>query len=88
MRSKCQRDSKLLSWYKEGEVVAEAEIGETNPEMEMHGLPIGLGAYTVCVMNAYVDHVYRLTSEVKYVGEAVGNFITWPKDRISYQWTS
>ncbi|XP_026440278.1 uncharacterized protein LOC113339094 [Papaver somniferum] len=78
---------KLLSWYKEGEVVAEAEIGETDPSNEIHGMPIGLGAYTVCVKVAYVAdaHVYRATSEVKYVGEAVSNFITWPKDRISYQ---
>ncbi|KAI3870155.1 hypothetical protein MKW98_011596, partial [Papaver atlanticum] len=76
----------LLSWYKEGEVVAEAKIGETNPQMQIHGLPIGLVAYTVCVMTAYVEdaHVYRPTSEIKYVGEAVGNFITWSKDRISY----
>ncbi|KAI3873395.1 hypothetical protein MKW98_008047 [Papaver atlanticum] len=78
---------KLLSWYKEGEVVAEAEIGETDPSKEIHGMPIGLGAYTICVKITYVEdaHVYRPTSEVKYVGEAVSNFITWPKDRISYQ---
>ncbi|KAI3905850.1 hypothetical protein MKW98_006484 [Papaver atlanticum] len=78
---------KLLSWYKEGEVVAEAEIGETNPQMQIHGLSIGLGAYTVCVRTAYVEdsHVYRPTSEIKYVGEAVSNFIAWTKDRISYE---
>ncbi|KAI3850448.1 hypothetical protein MKW98_000258 [Papaver atlanticum] len=42
------QDCKLLRWYKEGEVVAEVEISETNLQMLIHGLPIGLGAYTVC----------------------------------------
>ncbi|KAI3959317.1 hypothetical protein MKW98_018907 [Papaver atlanticum] len=67
-----------LRWYKESEVVAEAKIGETDPSKEIHGMPIGLGAYTVCLKIAYVEdaHVYRTTSEVKYVGEAVSNFIT------------
>ncbi|KAI3938756.1 hypothetical protein MKW98_011908 [Papaver atlanticum] len=66
---------KMLSWYKEGEVVPEAEIGETNLQMLIHGLLIGFGD----------AHVYRPNSEIKYVGEAVSNFITWPKDRISYE---
>ncbi|KAI3959813.1 hypothetical protein MKW98_029850 [Papaver atlanticum] len=73
---------KLLSWYKEGEVVAEAEIGETDLSKEIHRMPIDLGGYTVYVKIAYVEdaHVYKPISEVKYVGEAVSNFITWPKD--------
>ncbi|XP_026390890.1 uncharacterized protein LOC113286509 [Papaver somniferum] len=40
---------RLLSWYKEGEVVADAKISETDPSQEIHGRTIGFGAYTVCV---------------------------------------
>ncbi|MCL7043694.1 hypothetical protein MKW94_003815 [Papaver nudicaule] len=41
---------KLLSWIKEGgQVVADAEIVETDPEKEIHGYPIGLNCYSVSV---------------------------------------
>lgn len=77
---------KLLSWYKDGEVVADAEICETDPAHEIHGMPIGFGAYTVCVLTPHVmnAHVHKPTSEFKYVADAVGSIISWPKDRIVY----
>ncbi|XP_026405304.1 uncharacterized protein LOC113300297 isoform X2 [Papaver somniferum] len=77
---------KLLSWYKDGEVVADAEICETDPAKEIHGMPIGFGAYTVCVLTTHVmnAHVYKQTSEFKYVADAVASVISWPKDRIVY----
>ncbi|KAI3832714.1 hypothetical protein MKW98_002260, partial [Papaver atlanticum] len=54
----------LLSWYKDGEVVADAKISETDPLQEIHGMPIGFGAYIVCVITGLVDgaHVYNPTS--------------------------
>lgn len=68
-------------------MVAEVEIAETNPSKQIHGKPIGLGAYTICVKVSYVDDalVYQATSEVRTVHDVVSNFITWPKDRIIYQ---
>ncbi|KAI3861042.1 hypothetical protein MKW98_003831 [Papaver atlanticum] len=73
---------RLLSWYKDGEVVADAEISETDPTQEIHGMPIGFGAYTVCVIISHVEgvHVYKLTSEFKYVADDVGSIISWLKD--------
>ncbi|KAI3916788.1 hypothetical protein MKW98_026259, partial [Papaver atlanticum] len=63
----------LPSWYKDGEVVDDAEISETDPMKEIHGMPIGFGAYTVCAMTAHVmtANVYKPT-------------IPWPKDRIMF----
>ncbi|KAI3950094.1 hypothetical protein MKW98_008539 [Papaver atlanticum] len=80
------RPTELLSWYKDGEVVADTLINETDPAQEIHGMPIGFGAYTVCVLTAHVmtAHVYKPTSEFKYVGNAVGSVISWPKDRIMF----
>ncbi|KAI3916982.1 hypothetical protein MKW98_016716, partial [Papaver atlanticum] len=78
---------RLLSWYKDGEVMADAKISETDPLHEIHGMPIGFGAYTVCVITTFVDgaHVYKPTSESKFVGgDAVGSIISWPKDRILF----
>ncbi|KAI3953080.1 hypothetical protein MKW98_020275 [Papaver atlanticum] len=37
-------------------------------KLEIHGMPIGFGP----------------TSEFKYVGDAVGSIISWPKDRIVF----
>lgn len=77
---------RLLSWYQEGEVVADAKISETDPTHEIHGRPIVFGAYTVCVLISHVEgaHVYKPTSEFKYVFDAVGSIISWPKDQIVF----
>ncbi|KAI3906337.1 hypothetical protein MKW98_013291 [Papaver atlanticum] len=77
---------RLLSWYKDGEVVVDAKISETDPLQEIHGILIGFRAYTVCVITSLVDgaYVYKPTSEFKFVGDAVGSIISWPKDRILF----
>ncbi|XP_026382980.1 uncharacterized protein LOC113278325 [Papaver somniferum] len=76
----------LLSWYKDGEVVDDAEISETDPSQFIHGNPIGFGAYTVRVMTAHMvgSHVYKPTSKFNYVNAVVGSIISWPKDRIVF----
>ncbi|KAI3932313.1 hypothetical protein MKW98_025033 [Papaver atlanticum] len=77
---------RLLSWYKDGEVVADAKISETDPTQEIHGMLIGFGSYTVCVIISHVEgaHVYNPTSEFKYVADAVGSIFSLPKDRIVF----
>ncbi|KAI3912055.1 hypothetical protein MKW98_007582 [Papaver atlanticum] len=69
---------RLPSWYKDGEVVDDTKISETDPLQEIHGMPIGFGAYTVCVITALVEgaHVYKPTSEFKFVGDAVGSILS------------
>ncbi|KAI3922798.1 hypothetical protein MKW98_006929, partial [Papaver atlanticum] len=57
---------KLLSWYNEGEVVADGRIHETDPKKNIHGMPIGFGVYSVWVDHPLVDGalLYRPTSDL------------------------
>ncbi|MCL7025294.1 hypothetical protein MKW94_027947 [Papaver nudicaule] len=78
---------KLLSWIKEGgQVVADAEIVETDPEKEIHGYPIGLNCYSVSVITGHVEKapVFKPTDEHRTLKDAEGGIITWPKDRIVF----
>ncbi|KAI3918987.1 hypothetical protein MKW98_017435 [Papaver atlanticum] len=58
---------KLLSWYNEGEVVADGRIHETDPKKNIHGMPIGFGVYSVWVDHPLVDGalLYRPTSDLR-----------------------
>ncbi|MCL7051695.1 hypothetical protein MKW94_011370 [Papaver nudicaule] len=78
---------KLLSWVKEDDqVLADAEIVETDPEKEIHGNPIGLNCYSVCLITAHVEnaHVFKPTDEFRTLKDAQGGVITWPKNRIVF----
>ncbi|MCL7031562.1 hypothetical protein MKW94_030883 [Papaver nudicaule] len=78
---------KLLSWVKEDDqVLADAEIVETDPEKEIHGNPIGLNCYYVCLITAHVEnaHVFKTTGEFRTLKDAEGGVITWPKNRIVF----
>ncbi|MCL7051813.1 hypothetical protein MKW94_019824 [Papaver nudicaule] len=81
------KECKLLSWVKEDDqVLADAEIVETDPEKEIHGNPIGLNCYSVCVITAHVDNapVFKPTDEFRTLKDAQGGVITWPKNRIVF----
>ncbi|KAI3940814.1 hypothetical protein MKW98_030133 [Papaver atlanticum] len=75
---------RLLSWYNENEVVADAIIAETDPKMEFHGLPIGFAAYKVTVITSHVYDaiLYKQSGELKRVIDVVGTYTTWAKDLI------
>ncbi|XP_026417050.1 uncharacterized protein LOC113312516 [Papaver somniferum] len=75
---------RLLSWYNENEVVADAIIAETDPNMKCHGEPIGFAAYKVIVTTSIVDDVilYKQSGELKTVFNVVGTYTTWAKDLI------
>ncbi|KAI3948476.1 hypothetical protein MKW98_019226 [Papaver atlanticum] len=78
------RACKLLSWYIEGEIVADAVIVETNPKKLIHGMPIGFGAYKVYVKTSRVDDalIYRKTNKLKCIHDAIRTYIPWAKDLI------
>ncbi|XP_026399909.1 uncharacterized protein LOC113295794 [Papaver somniferum] len=78
------RACRLLSWYTEGEIVADAVIAETDPKKFIHGMPIGFGAYKVSVKASRVDDalLYRQTNELKCIHDAIGTYISWAKDLI------
>ncbi|KAI3911975.1 hypothetical protein MKW98_010919 [Papaver atlanticum] len=69
---------RLLSWYNENEVVADAIIAEKDPKMECHGMQIGFAAYKVIVITSHVDDaiLYKQTGELKRIIEAVGTYTT------------
>ncbi|MCL7021574.1 hypothetical protein MKW94_011507 [Papaver nudicaule] len=75
---------RLLSWYNEDEVVADAVIVETNPKEKCHGVPIGFGAYKVTVIVSHVDDalLFKQNNVLKTVFDALGTFTTWAKDLI------
>ncbi|MCL7031571.1 hypothetical protein MKW94_005372 [Papaver nudicaule] len=75
---------RLLSWYNDDEVVADAVIVDTNPKGKCHGVPIGFGAYKVTVTVSHVDDapLFKQSSVLKTVYDAVGTFTTWNKDLI------
>ncbi|MCL7034413.1 hypothetical protein MKW94_022975 [Papaver nudicaule] len=75
---------RLLSWYNDDEVVADAVIVDTNPKGKCHGHPIGFGAYKVTVTVSHVDdaELFKQSNVLKTVYDAVGTFTTWSKDLI------
>ncbi|KAI3938064.1 hypothetical protein MKW98_018620 [Papaver atlanticum] len=77
----------LLSWYNEGEVVADGRIHETDPKKNIHGMPIGFGVYSVWVDHPLVHGtlLYRPTSDLRCVLNAIGTTVAWPKDFISFE---
>ncbi|MCL7052346.1 hypothetical protein MKW94_025948 [Papaver nudicaule] len=78
------KDCRLLSWYNEDEVVADAVIVETNPKEKCHGVPIGFGAYKVTVTVSHVDDalLFKQNNVLKTVFDALGTFTTCAKDLI------
>lgn len=75
---------RLLSWYNDDEVVADAVIVDTNPKGNCHGVPIGFGAYKVTVTVSHVDDalLFKPNNVLKTVYDAVGTFTIWNKDHI------
>ncbi|XP_026439225.1 uncharacterized protein LOC113337887 [Papaver somniferum] len=75
---------RLVSWYNENEVVADAIIAETDPNMKCHDFPIGFAAYKVTVITSHVDDaiLYKQSGELKRVIDTVGSYTTWAKDLI------
>ncbi|KAI3917960.1 hypothetical protein MKW98_000194, partial [Papaver atlanticum] len=57
------RACKLLSWYVEGEIVAEAVIADTDQKKLIHGMPIGFGAYKVSV-TAYTLSYQNMSAKI------------------------
>ncbi|XP_026452246.1 RING-H2 finger protein ATL33-like [Papaver somniferum] len=84
------RACRLLSWYTEGEIVADVVIAEADPKKLIHGMPIGFGAYKVSVKGSRVDDalLYRQTNELKCIHDVIGTYISWAKDLILLDYPS
>ncbi|XP_024021724.1 uncharacterized protein LOC21400762 isoform X1 [Morus notabilis] len=79
-RNKC----KIMDWTGSGEIVAEGRRSSTDPKALVHNIPLGPNA-----MRVWVDVVkkpdaflWRPTSEMTSIEEAVGCTIAWPADKV------
>ena len=75
----------MLDWYSENEVVVgEGELCSVKPTYKIGRIPLGLNAAAV-VVKFVADkeaYVWRPTTTVSSLGEAVGTKVAWPFDKL------
>lgn len=78
----------LLEWYSEVEVVVgEAEFCSADPIFKIGRIQLGpnAAAVKVCSVTKQETSVWRPTTTITSLGEAVGCIIAWPSDKIILQ---
>lgn len=75
---------KLLDWVGTGEVVAEGRLMPSDPKDLVHHVPLGPNAVRVWVDVAkHPDaFLWRPTSEMSTIEEAISSNVAWPADKI------
>ena len=75
---------KLLDWMGTGDVVAEGRWASSDPYASVHCIPIGPDAMKVWVDVAKKPDVFlwRTSSDMTYMEEAVGSAIAWPANKV------
>lgn len=65
-------------------VVAEGRWSSNNPDQVVHFVPLGHGACRVWVDVVKVKDavVWRTSSEIEYMQDALGSSIAWPADKV------
>lgn len=79
--TRCQ----LMDWCEVGDVVvAEGEFCSAEPMYKIGRVPLGPGAAAVVVNSVTKTdaYVWRPTTSIFSVGQALGNKIAWPADKI------
>ncbi|KAK0577575.1 hypothetical protein LWI29_035255 [Acer saccharum] len=78
------KNCKILDWMGSGEIVAEGRWSSSDPKALVHHVPIGPNA-----MRVWVDKVrkgetflWRPTSYMSNIEEAMGSTVAWPADKI------
>ncbi|CAE5959422.1 unnamed protein product [Arabidopsis arenosa] len=76
----------LLDCKNSGKTVAEGRVCSTDPAALLHFKPIGPNASKVWVDVSKIDDakVWRPSSEVKFISDAIGTLVVWPNDKIVY----
>lgn len=70
---------KLLHWVGSGQEVAEASIASTDPQSNVHHVPLGPDCWKVWVNHCLVDvPLFRSTKELYTTKEAEGSTTAWP----------
>ena len=75
---------KLLNWFGTGEAIAEGRLMPSNPKDLVHHVPLGPNAVRVRVDVAkHPDaFLWRPTSEMSTIEEAISSNVAWPADKI------
>ena len=75
---------KIFDWYGSGEIVAEGHFISCDPKDLVHYVPLGPNAMKVGIDFARKpnEFLWRPTSEITYIEEAIGSIIAWPADKI------
>ncbi|KAA0060575.1 uncharacterized protein E6C27_scaffold22G004450 [Cucumis melo var. makuwa] len=79
-----QTKCKLLDWYDSGEIVAEGRWSSNDQTALVHHVPISSRAIRVWVDVAKKPNAYlwRPTSEMTCIEEALGSIVAWPSDKV------
>ncbi|KAI5350993.1 PREDICTED: En/Spm transposon [Prunus dulcis] len=77
---------KLLHWTGSGEVVALVKISSTNPQDNVHFVPLGLDCWKVWVLEELVggQPLFRPTCEFFLIEDVVLSTTAWPMKFISF----
>ena len=75
---------KLLDWYGGEEIVAEGEMLSKDPNELLNEIPLGPNAVKIRVAISIIADAYlwRPTHEMTCIGEAEGETVVWPADRL------
>ena len=75
---------KLIDLDRKGEIVAEGRVSSFDPKVLVHFVPLGINAVKVWVdvANAPNARLWRPTSDLQNIEDAVGTTIAWPADKV------
>lgn len=77
---------KLLDISGSGEVVAEGRWSSSDPTQLVHFVPLGTNGMRVWVAIPKVPSasLWRPSSEMEFIEDAIGTTIAWPKDKVIF----
>lgn len=75
---------KLIDLDRNGEIVAEGRVSSIDPAVLVHFVPLGANAVKVWVDVAYAPdaRLWRPTSHLQNIEDAIGTVIAWPAEKV------
>ena len=84
MNTNSAKKSKLLDFSGSGKIVAEGRWSSSDPKQVVHFVPLGPNAMRVWVDTPKIPNapLWRPTSELECIEDAIGTTIAWPADKV------
>ncbi|KAK9943327.1 hypothetical protein M0R45_008938 [Rubus argutus] len=84
MNTNSKKKCKLLDANGSGQIVAEGRWSSSDPDQLVHFVPLGPNAMRVWVDTPKVPtaSLWRPTSELEFIEDAVGTTVAWPIDKV------